>query len=134
MNDADDCTARGRHRQQEKAQPRRPTAESVPGHHHATREHEEQQNDDLNSTQPAVPAAVTTANVFAQQNQPVEQHERSGQDVQVESGTVHAAERRLAALQEERTEIGWEIVGIVSQNHGQHAQNQHDREPAQNRG
>ena len=62
VNDADDRTARGRRRQQEKAQPRRPTAEGVPGHHHAAREHEQQQHDDLNPTQHAVQAAVTTAN------------------------------------------------------------------------
>ena len=37
------------------------------------------------------------------------------------------------ALQEERIEIGRKVVGIIRQYRGQHPQDQHDREPAQDR-
>ena len=51
----------------------------------------------------------------------------------VERWPVGAGERRLAALKEERIEIGREVVGIIHQNDREDSQNQHDREPSQNR-
>src|SRR6266852_8103614 len=77
--------------------------------------------------------ATMTANVFARKDQSVEQHDRTGKDVNVKRRAVGAGERRLAALQEERIEIGRKIIGIVRQNRDQHSQDQQDREPAKNR-
>jgi len=76
---------------------------------------------------------MTTANVFAHKDQSVEQHDRAGKDVNVKRRPVGAGERRLAALQEERIEIGRKIIGIVRQNRDQYPQNQQDREPVKNR-
>jgi len=133
VNDADDRTARGRRRQQEETQSRRPTAEGMPRHHDAARKHEQQQHDDLKPTQKPMQAAMMTANVFAHKDQSVEQHDRPGKDVDVKRRPVGAGESRLAALQEERIEIGRKIIGIARQNRDQHPQNQQDREPAKSR-
>jgi hypothetical protein len=48
----------GAHRQHEKTQPDRQTAERMRGHHHAARQHEQQQNSDLNPAQDPMHAAV----------------------------------------------------------------------------
>ena len=76
---------------------------------------------------------MMTPNVFAHKDQSVEEHERTGKDVNVKRRAVGAGESRLAALEEERIEIGRKIIGIVRQNRHQHSQDQQDREPAKNR-
>ena len=131
LHDADDRTTSCRYGEKEKAQPGGRTAECVFGHHRAAWENEKKQNDDVNPAQPSVPASMAATNVCAQQNEPSEKHDGRCKYVYVERSPL-APERRLAALQEERMEIGREVVGIVRKNDDQHPQDQHYREPAEN--
>ncbi len=116
--DSHDRTARGRHREREETQSCRPAAKGMSGHHRAARENEQQQHGDLSPTQSTVPITMAATNSFAQEDQPVEQYNRSGNDMHVERRPVKAGKRGYATLQEEGIEIGREVIGIVRQDRG----------------
>lgn len=86
--------------------------EGAGGHAEATGSNEEQDVQDLDAPQNSMPFRKAAAEGIAEKEQPEDQGEGAGEDVDIEGNVIAVPEVRIAAAEKVVIEVGGKVVGI----------------------